>query len=221
MKNPNAQSNVTRSVDRACDVLLSFKNEREQLRLGDVAKRTSLDNATVLRIVRTLTARGLLERVGSQQYRSRMRLSAERCYTIGYAAQCTEFAFSREVTASVTWAAENQGINLVCVDNRYSRATAIRNVETLIKRGVNLVMEFQTDEKAAPIISSLYEQAGIPVIAIEIPHPGATFFGADNYKAGLIGGRHLGLAAQEHGGERLMRFCCSNCRRPARCPPPG
>ena len=200
MKDPNDQSSVTRSVDRACAVLLAFKNEREQLRLGDVAKRTGLDNATVLRIVRTLTARGLLERGGSQQYRSRMRLSAERCYTIGYAAQCTEFAFSREVTASVTCAAENQGINLVCVDNRYSRATAIRNAETLIKRGVNLVMEFQTDEKAAPIISSLYEQAGIPVIAIEIPHPGATFFGADNYKAGLIGGRHLGLAAQEHGG---------------------
>ena len=144
-----------------------------------------------------LVARGMLERVDRQQYRSRVTVLAQPSCTIGYAAQSTEFAFSREVTASVVWAAESRGIHLICVDNRYSRAAAIRNAEALIKRGVNLVMEFQTDEKAAPIISSLYEQAGIPVIAIEIPHPGATFFGADNYKAGLMGGRHLGDTAKK------------------------
>jgi ribose transport system substrate-binding protein len=124
-----------------------------------------------------------------------MRLSTRRCYTIGYAAQSKEFAFSREVTESVAWAAENQQINLVCVDNRYTRAAALGNARSLIRRNVDLVMEFQTDEKIASIISSLYEQASIPVIAIEIPHPGAFFFGADNYKAGLLGGRHLGSVA--------------------------
>ena len=35
-------------------------------------------------------------------------------------------------------------------------------------------------------------EANIPVIAIDIPHPGATYFGANNYQAGLIGGRALG-----------------------------
>src|SRR5689334_7507301 len=30
------------------------------------------------------------------------------------------------------------------------------------------------------------------MIAIDIPHPGATYFGANNYEAGLIGGRYLG-----------------------------
>jgi ribose transport system substrate-binding protein len=198
VKNPNDSLTLNRSIDRACDVLFAFRDERELLRLRDVAARTGLNDASALRIVRTLVARGMLERADSQHYRSRVRMLTERCHTIGYAAQTTEFAFSREVTASVIWAAERQGINLVSVDNRYSRAAAIRNAESLIKRGVNLAIEFQTDEKAAPIISSLYKQAGIPVIAIEIPHPGATFFGADNYKAGLIGGRHLGHEAQEH-----------------------
>jgi ribose transport system substrate-binding protein len=208
VKSPKASSPRTRTIDRACDVLFAFKGERELLRLRELARRTGLDDATTLRIVRTLVARGMLERADSQHYRSRVRILTDSRYTIGYAAQCTEFAFSREVTTSITWAAERQGINLVCLDNRYSRAAAIRNAESLIKRGVDLALEFQTDEKAAPIISSLYEQAGIPVIAIEIPHPGATFFGADNYKAGLIGGRHLGHAAQEHwageGEEILM-----------------
>lgn len=198
MKKPPDDSTPTRSIDRACDVLFAFKGERELLRLREVAERAGLNDATALRIVRTLVARGMLERADSQRYRSRVRMLTEPCYTIGYAAQTSEFAFSREVTASIVWAAESQGINLVSVDNRYSRAAAIRNAESLIKSGVNLALEFQTDEKAAPIISSLYEQAGIPVIAIEIPQPGATFFGADNYKAGLIGGRHLGQMAHEH-----------------------
>ena len=197
VKNTKPRESITRSVDRACEVLLAFKNGNELLRLREVARRTGLNDATVLRIIRTFVARGMLERVDRQQYRSRVTVLAQPSCTIGYAAQSTEFAFSREVTASVVWAAEGRGIHLICVDNRYSRAAAIRNAEALIKRGVNLVMEFQTDEKAAPIISSLYEQAGIPVIAIEIPHPGATFFGADNYKAGLMGGRHLGDTAKK------------------------
>jgi len=33
---------------------------------------------------------------------------------------------------------------------------------------------------------------------VEIPHPGATYFGANNYEAGLIGGRHLGRWAKQH-----------------------
>jgi DNA-binding IclR family transcriptional regulator len=105
-----------------------------------LATRSGLDDATALRIVRTLVARGLVERTGSRQYRSRMRLSTRRCYTIGYAAQSKEFAFSREVTESVAWAAENQQINLVCVDNRYTRATAIGNARSLIRRNVDLVI---------------------------------------------------------------------------------
>src|SRR6187431_863665 len=58
--------------------------------------------------------------------------------------------------------------------------------------------EFSTDEHIAPIVASKYREAGIPLIAIEVPHPGATYFGANNYEAGLIGGRHLGRWAKQH-----------------------
>ena len=36
------------------------------------------------------------------------------------------------------------------------------------------------------------------MIAIDIPHPGATYYGANNYEAGLIGGRYLGRWVKEH-----------------------
>ena len=36
------------------------------------------------------------------------------------------------------------------------------------------------------------------MIAIDIPHPGATYFGANNYEAGLLAGRHLARWAKQH-----------------------
>jgi ribose transport system substrate-binding protein len=184
-----------KTVERACDVLASFR-EGEVLRLRDVATRASLDESTALRLLRTLAGRNLIERIPPHHYRSRFRLDSAKPRTIGYAAQSTEFAFSRDVTESIKIAAEARGIRLIAVDNRYSKTAALRNTSSLIERRVDLVMEFQTDEHVAPIISSKYQDAGIPVIAIEIPHPGAVYFGADNYRAGTMGGRYLGRWAQ-------------------------
>ncbi len=67
-----------------------------------------------------------------------------------------------------------------------------------IRERVDLVLEFQTYERVAPIIASKFLEANTPVIAIEVPHPGAAYFGANNYKAGIIGGKALGRWAREH-----------------------
>jgi ribose transport system substrate-binding protein len=87
---------------------------------------------------------------------------------------------------------------VVSVNNRYSAREALRNADLLIRERVDLVFEYQTYERVASIIASKFLEANIPVIAIEIPHPGATYFGANNYQAGLIGGKALGLWAKEH-----------------------
>lgn len=190
------------SVARACDVLSAFRYEGELLRLRDVISRTGLDNATVFRLLRTLEAKEFIERAGKHQYQSRVRLRRSKNVTLGYAAQSTEFAFSRTVTESVEKAAAEEQVNLIKMDNRYSSKIALHNADRFIKEGVDLVMEFQTDERIAPVIAAKYRQAGIPLIAIEIPHPGATYYGADNYRAGLIGGHYLGRWAKKHwGGE--------------------
>jgi ribose transport system substrate-binding protein len=60
------------------------------------------------------------------------------------------------------------------------------------------MIEFQTDEAIAPIIAAKFREANIPLTAIDIPHPGATYFGVNNYGAGLIGGRYLGRWAKQH-----------------------
>ena len=89
-------------------------------------------------------------------------------------------------------AAAAEGIELIVLDNQYNPKIAQRNADLLVREKVDLVIEFQTDETVAPIVAAKYRAANIPLIAIEIPHPGATYYGANNYEAGLIGGRHLG-----------------------------
>ncbi len=121
-----------------------------------------------------------------------------RKYRLGYAALGQDTSFAREVGAGLVQAAEAAQVELVGVDNRYDAKTALRNADHLIRESVDLVIEFQADEAVAPAIASKYLEAQIPMIAIDIPHPGATYFGANNYEAGIIGGRHLGRWANKH-----------------------
>jgi ribose transport system substrate-binding protein len=179
-------------------VLEAFRSESELLRLNDVAARTGLSKPTVFRLLHTLELRGLVERVGNHEFRLGIRSIKRKAYRLGYAGESTEFAFSRDVAESITRAATQENVDLLTLDNRYSSKAALRNVETFIRERMDLVIEFQVDEHVAPVISSRLLEANIPLIAIEIPHPGATYYGGDNYGAGVIGGRHLGKWAKTH-----------------------
>src|SRR5262249_8128344 len=82
--------------------------------------------------------------------------------------------------------------------NQYREDAALQNAEMFARQGVDLVIEFQVNERIAPVIAHMFAEAQIPCLAIDIPQPGAVFFGADNYRAGLIAGRALGEYARDH-----------------------
>jgi ribose transport system substrate-binding protein len=189
--------NESQTVLRACEVLKTFRNLGEELNLSQVIERTGLPKTTVFRLLRTLIHGGLLERAGSGVYRNRFGPVTARPFRIGFAAQ-GDSEFCREVMMSMEVAAAREHVHLITVNNRYSAREAIRNADILIKEQVDLVLEFQTYERIAPVISSKFLEASTPVIAIEVPHPGATYFGANNYKAGIIGGKALGRWARDH-----------------------
>jgi ribose transport system substrate-binding protein len=194
---------IVESVSRACDILEAFRADGETLRLSDVAKRTGLSKATAFRILFTLEHRGLIEQTGNRAYRLRIR-PLKRCkYRIGYGAQSTEFPFSRSVSESIQRAAFEEDVELVFLDNRYSPKAALRNADLFVREAVDLVIEFQTDEHCAFAISSKLHEASIPMIAVDIPHPGATYYGANNYRAGLIGGRYLAKWALQNWSEKV------------------
>jgi ribose transport system substrate-binding protein len=197
-----ARSNHSRylikSLVHASEVLSAFHTSGEVLRLRDVVARTGYNKGMCFRLLYTLHSCGFLEKVGENQYRAVSEVRHARRYRIGYAAQGQDSSFPREVSTSLVAAAEGAHIELVVVDNRYNAKTALRNADQLVREEVDLAIEFQADEAAAPAITRKFLEAGIPVIAIDIPHPGATYFGANNYEAGLIGGRHLGRWANKN-----------------------
>jgi ribose transport system substrate-binding protein len=193
---------LVKAVMHAAQLFSAFRSSGEALPLREIASRSGLPKSMTFRLLYTLERCGMLEKVGENLYRSHLRPFKQRPYRLGYAAQGTDYQFSKEVSIGLQRAAAVHGIELICLDNRYNAKIAQRNADVLVREKVDLVIEFQTDEHVAPIVAAKYREAGIPLIALEIPHPGATYYGANNYEAGLIGGRHLGRwARQQRYGE--------------------
>lgn len=191
------------SILRACQVLHCFRFDEEVLSLREVVERTQLHKATAFRTLHSLVVGQSLERVGKDRYRCASRRPGRNRVRIGYAAMTGNSVFSRDVSDGLRRAAQERGVDLVECDNRYSAKVAIRNAEYLVREKVDLAIEVQIHEQAAPLVAARFQDAHIPLIAVDIPHPGAVFFGGNNYLAGRIGGRALGAWAKQHLGGRV------------------
>jgi ribose transport system substrate-binding protein len=203
--NRNGDRNESQTVLRACEVLKAFRQLGEELPLAEVMERTGLPKTTTFRLLRTLIHGGLIERAGAGLYRNGFGPVAESPFRIGFATQGdTEFA--REVNRGLEMVAARERVRLITLNNRYSAREAVRNADLLIREHVDLVLEFQTYDRVAPTIAARFLAAKTPVIAIEVPHPGATYFGADNYKAGLMGGKALGRWTRENWGDQVEQL---------------
>lgn len=125
-------------------------------------------------------------------------------FTIGFANESEELPFAVDVRRSLERTAADLGnINLVVADNRLSGEEALRVADRLIQRNIDLVIEYQIDYKAGNLIMNKFQQADIPVIAVDIPMVGATFFGVDNYRAGHMAGVALGEWVMEEWNGRI------------------
>ncbi len=113
-------------------------------------------------------------------------------YRIGFANLSEDIAFTQLVREGMQRkAAEMGNIELILADNKLDGAIALSNTENFITQGVDGIIHFQTDQAFGNVIMARARKAGIPVIAIDIPMPGAVFFGADNYFAGQLAGEAL------------------------------
>jgi ribose transport system substrate-binding protein len=195
---PSRDRYLVKSIVHSSQLLNAFHSRGEALPLKEISSRCGLPKTMAFRLLYTLEKCGMIDKVGQNLYQSRVRPWKQRLYRLGYAAQGTDYQFSKEVSESLQRAAAAEGIELISVDNRYSAKTAQRNADLLVREKVDLAIEFQTDDEVAGIVAAKYREAGIPMIAIDIPHPGATYYGANNYEAGLIGGRFLARWAKEH-----------------------
>jgi len=126
----------------------------------------------------------------------------EKRILVGFAVLDEQADFSQWVKAGVKEATDEKGFDLITVDNRLDGRVAVENTDLLIARGVDIVIMYQADERVAPVIMEKLNAANIPVVAIDIFHEGAVFFGGNNLEAGKIAGRALAQKAiDEWDGE--------------------
>lgn len=196
---PRSEASVSpytlEGVTRACNILRAFEDDRQALSLTEVVERTGLERTICFRLLRTLTDQGLLRRSDKTKYASNVRILSGKRFRIGYASQTSD-SFCSALAQKLRWAAASRPIDLIEVENRYSVKIALRNAEHLVAQGVDLAIEFQTYERIGAKVAQFFEEAGIPLIAVEIPHPNSVFLGVDNQRAGAVAGRAMLKAAQ-------------------------
>lgn len=180
-------------LSKALDILELLQNERGPLALENIYQRTSISKTTVYRILKTLVHRGYLAQAQDGLYRFAAQPKKAR---FGFGSQSAEMPFSEAVTESLKAAASASGVDLIVLDNRYDAEAALRNAEDFVRNRVDLVIEFQIDQRVAPVLADKIARASIPLIAVDIPHPHATFFGVDNYRVGFEAGEYLAKHAK-------------------------
>jgi len=180
-------------LSKALDVIELLERDHAPLTLEDVYQKTNISKTSVYRILKTLVHRGYLAQTQNGQYRL---VSRPRRLHFGFAMQSGEMPFSQAVAQSVAAAAAAAGVELITLDNRFDPDAAIRNAEEFVEKRVDLVLEFQVEEAVAPRVAHIFKKADIPLVAIDVPHPNATYFGVDNFESGHEAGSLLAQYAQ-------------------------
>jgi ribose transport system substrate-binding protein len=184
-------------LSKALDILELLQAENQPMTLEAIHRQTRISKTTVYRVLKTFVHRGYLSQSSDGLYRQVTRPKKMR---FGFAGQSADMPFSVEVSESLRDAAARVGVDLLILDNKYDAATALKNAEEFVRSKVDLVIEFQVEQEVAPMIADKIASANIPLIAIDIPHPHATYFGVDNYRVGVEAGETLATYAREQWG---------------------
>jgi len=184
-------------LSKALDILELLQAENQPMTLEAIHRQTRISKTTVYRVLKTFVHRGYLSQSPDGLYRQVTRPKKMR---FGFAGQSADMPFSVEVSESLRDAAARVGVDLLILDNKYDAATALKNAEEFVRSKVDLVIEFQVEQEVAPMIADKIASANIPLIAIDIPHPHATYFGVDNYRVGVEAGETLATYAREQWG---------------------
>ncbi len=118
---------------------------------------------------------------------------------IGFAEGWAAIPFSYAINKRLYELADELGFEVVYCDNEYKAEKAISCAELIVQQTPDFVIESNWQSGAAPGVMNLFNEAGIPVVSIDVVHPNAIFLGADNYASGLIGGKAAGEHAKSLG----------------------
>ena len=113
---------------------------------------------------------------------------------IGFAEGWAAIPFSYAINQRLYELADELEFEVVYCDNDYKPEKAVSCAELIVLQGADVMIESNWHSGAAASVMKIFDEAGIPVMSLDVLHPNAIFLGADNYVSGLIGGQ----AAAEH-----------------------
>ena len=189
------KSYLVPAVSKVFDILELLGREKGSLSLEQIYQKVKAPKTTIYRLLKTCVHRGYVAQGPDGLYRL---TSQPRKIRFGFAAQSSDMPFSEIVTSSLKAAAIRNGVELLVLDNHYDAEIAVRNADRFVQDHVDLVIEFQIEHSVAALISDKMAVAGIPLVAVDMPHPHATYFGADNYRIGYSAGEELARYAIRH-----------------------
>jgi ribose transport system substrate-binding protein len=124
--------------------------------------------------------------------------AAQRTYVVAFANFTDEPGVTiegtgftgREIRESFVLASRVHPVEMVYYDNHRDDARALANAEAAIARKVDLYIQYHRGAASAAVGEKL-RAAGIKVLALNYPVPGAPLYTADNLAAGRIAGEAL------------------------------
>ena len=147
------------------------------------------------------------------------RAAEPRRYTIAFANVTEEPGETIEGTGftgadvrqSFALAARTLPVDLVFYDNHRDGAKALANAADAIKRKVDLYIQYFPSASVNKDVAEMMKAAGIPVLALNHPVPGAPLYGIDNRVAGQIAGEALArFAAGAWSGQPAVAVIVGN-----------
>jgi ribose transport system substrate-binding protein len=122
---------------------------------------------------------------------------------LGFANIFATLPFCISVENDIIKQAKLAGFNesdLILMDNQYDSVIGLKNADIMLSKRPDFFIEFQSDAKVNSIVSAKFTSAGIPLLAIDVPVPGAPFMGVNNWGVALMGGKHMAKMIKEQWG---------------------
>lgn len=119
--------------------------------------------------------------------------------TFAFAEGWAAIPFSVSINKGIYRIAKDLGIDIIYCDQEFKPEKAVTCAEQLSQQKPDFAVVSNWQSGAAEAIMKIYDKAKIPVVTIDVWHPNAIFFGADNYISGEIGGKAAGNYAKGLG----------------------
>ena len=104
--------------------------------------------------------------------------------------------FAIPITEGIAKLAKDLGLKLIYCDAEFKPEKAISCAEILASQKPDFVIAGNWQGGVAAAIMAIFDKAKIPAVSIDVSHPNAIFFGANNYSSGIAGGKAAGEYAK-------------------------